>query len=106
VLNEKGAERPLFVFSPSPACGRGAGVRVLIGPLDIANVMFGGLSLIHVHCRKADMECKYWIDESDFDIHKAYSYGMYSRDKKEIRKIIFGHFDYIVDQWKEFQERR
>jgi len=50
---------------------------------------------IHVHCRKGDIECKYWIDVDNFDIQEAYSYGMTPRDKKEIRKIIFQHFDYI-----------
>ncbi len=52
------------------------------------------------------MECKYWIDEDNFDIHEAYSYGLSSQAKKQIRKIIFEHFDYIVDQWGEFQARR
>jgi hypothetical protein len=61
---------------------------------------------IHVHCRKGDMECKYWIDEDTFDVQEAYSYSMSPRDKKQIRKIIFEHFDYIVDQWKAFQARR
>ena len=61
---------------------------------------------IHVHCRKGEMECKYWIDEDSFDIHEAYSYGLSSQAKKQIRKIIFEHFDYIVDQWGEFQARR
>jgi len=61
---------------------------------------------IHVHCRKGDMECKYWIDEGNFDLQEAYSYGLSPRDKKQIRIIIFEHFDYIVEQWNHFQERR
>lgn len=52
------------------------------------------------------MECKYWIDEETFDIQEAYSFGMSPRDKKQIRKIIFEHFEYIVGQWREFQESR
>ncbi len=55
---------------------------------------------------KLDMECKYWIDEDNFDIYDAYSYGLTPQARKQIRKIIFEHFDYIVDQWGEFQERR
>ena len=61
---------------------------------------------IHVHCRKGEMECKYWLDEDNFDIHEAYSYGLTPQAKKQIRKIIFDHFDYLVDQWTEFQVRR
>ena len=61
---------------------------------------------IHVHCRKGGMECKYWLDVDNFDIQEAYSYEMSPRDKKQVRQIIFQHFDYITDQWREFQERR
>ena len=25
-----------------------------------------------MHCRKGDMECKYWIDDANFDIQEAY----------------------------------
>lgn len=52
------------------------------------------------------MECKYWLDVDNFDIQEAYSYEMSARDKKQVRQIIFQHFDYITDQWREFQERR
>ena len=61
---------------------------------------------IHVHCRKGDMECKYWLDVDNFDIQEAYSYEMSPRDRKQVRRIIFEHFDYITDQWREFQERQ
>ncbi|MEF8733837.1 MAG: DUF4160 domain-containing protein [Candidatus Accumulibacter meliphilus] len=50
--------------------------------------------------------CKYWIDVDGFDIQEAYCYGLSSRDRKQIRQIIFEHFDYIVEQWRELQERR
>ncbi|MBF0220210.1 MAG: DUF4160 domain-containing protein [Gammaproteobacteria bacterium] len=60
---------------------------------------------MHVHCRKGDMECKYWIDEELFDIHEAYSFRMTTSDKKQIRKIIFQHFEHIVEQWYEFDKR-
>ena len=61
---------------------------------------------IHIHCRKGEMECKYWIDTENFDISEAYSFRLKPRDKREIRKIIFQHFDYIVEEWQEFQSRR
>lgn len=61
---------------------------------------------IHVHAKKGDMECKYWLDVNSFDIALAYSYNMSPRARKEIRKIIFTHFDYIVEQWQEFQAKR
>lgn len=61
---------------------------------------------IHVHVRKAEMECKYWINVKDFDIREAYSFGLKVKDKRIVRKIIFDHFDYIVDKWDEFQRRK
>lgn len=61
---------------------------------------------IHIHCRKGEMECKYWLDTATFDLEEAHSYNMASNDKREIKKIIFEHFDYIEEQWKEFQRRK
>ncbi len=61
---------------------------------------------IHVHCRKGDMECKYWIKRELFDIEKAFSYNMTERDNRQVRKIIFDHFEYIETQWDDFQRRR
>lgn len=60
----------------------------------------------HIHCRKGDMECKYWLDEKKFDIHEAYSYNLSSKDKREIRKIIFTHFEYIVGEWYKFRNKK
>jgi hypothetical protein len=60
----------------------------------------------HIHCRKGDLECKFWLDEEAFDISEAYSFGLSPRDKRQIRRIIFNHFDYIIEQWKKFQEEK
>jgi hypothetical protein len=38
---------------------------------------------IHVHCQKAEKECKYWLNREDFEIEEAYSYNMSSRDRRE-----------------------
>ena len=61
---------------------------------------------IHVHCQKAEKECKYWLDRESFDINEAYSYNMSSRDKREVRKIIFDHFEHIEHEWDNFQANR
>ena len=61
---------------------------------------------IHIHARKGEMECKYWLDTVTFDLEEARSYNMALKDKKEIKKIIFEHFDYIEQQWQEFQRRK
>ena len=61
---------------------------------------------IHIHCKNGDKECKYWIDVENYDIQVAFAFNMSQRDTRQIRKIIFEHFDYIVGQWNEFQNRR
>jgi hypothetical protein len=61
---------------------------------------------IHVHCRKSEMECKYWLDREAYDIEEAFSYNMSEKDQRQIRKIIYDHFEYIELQWDDFQRRR
>jgi hypothetical protein len=61
---------------------------------------------IHIHCQKGDADAKYWLDVERFDLHEAHSYKMSVADRRIVRRIIFGHFDYIVEQWNEFQERK
>ena len=39
----------------------------------------------HIHCRKAEKECKYWLDARNFDIREAFSYNMNCRDHFEIK---------------------
>jgi len=36
---------------------------------------------IHIHCEKAESECKFWIDQSDYDIRLAYEYNLSQADK-------------------------
>ncbi len=54
---------------------------------------------IHIHAQKAETECKIWIKVEEFDIEEAYSYNLNPQQRKELRKIIFAHFDYIVEEW-------
>lgn len=61
---------------------------------------------IHIHCIKGEKECKYWIFIETFDIEEAYAYNMTPRDYREVKKIIFDHFEYIEQQWNDFQKRR
>lgn len=57
-----------------------------------------GLEPPHVHARKAEKECKYWMDRAGYDLEEAFSYQMSARDTREVRKIVFEHFDYILQQ--------
>jgi hypothetical protein len=57
---------------------------------------------IHIHAVKADMECKFWILVDDVEIVEAFSYNLTPTSKKEIKKIIYAHFDTIVDAWYKY----
>lgn len=61
---------------------------------------------VHVHIEKAEMEAKYWLHEDIFEIEEAYSYNLSPRDKREVRKILFDNFDYLIEQWNTFRNRK
>jgi hypothetical protein len=55
---------------------------------------------IHIHVEKAEKECKYWLDVDAFEIREAFAYNMAPRDTRDVRRIIFENFDYIVAEWR------
>jgi hypothetical protein len=57
---------------------------------------------IHIHAKKGDMDCKYWLDQELFEIRSSFEYNMSPRDVREIKKIIFQNFDYIISEWNKF----
>ena len=59
-----------------------------------------------MHCKKGDKECKYWLYSDSFDLEEAYAFGLSPRDRREIKKIIFEHFEYIEQEWDAFERRR
>ncbi len=48
------------------------------------------------------MECKFWLNLEEYEITEAFSFNLNPGAKKEIRKIIFEHFDYIVNEWNNY----
>jgi len=48
------------------------------------------------------MEIKFWIDVDTFKIIEATSFNCTAQAKREIKKIIYEHFDYIVLEWNKF----
>ncbi|RJP80392.1 MAG: DUF4160 domain-containing protein [Candidatus Zixiibacteriota bacterium] len=61
---------------------------------------------IHIHARKAEMECKYWLDIANFSLEEAYSYQMGDRDKRQVKKIIYEYFEFIENEWNRFQREK
>ncbi|MGA2053271.1 MAG: DUF4160 domain-containing protein [Opitutales bacterium] len=60
----------------------------------------------HVHARKGDCECKFWLHREAYDIEEVFAYNLSPRDTRQIRKIIFENFDYILERWVEFDKRK
>ena len=65
-----------------------------------------GQEPVHVHAKKGDAECKLWSRTELFELEEAWAYGMTPRLRREIRQIVFDHFDEIVEEWnRRFQDR-
>jgi hypothetical protein len=58
----------------------------------------------HVHTRKAGAEGKFWLDPDLYEIHEAWSVGFSPRLRREIRKILYDHFELILEAWDRFIE--
>lgn len=59
---------------------------------------------VHIHCKKADMECKYWLDAENYALEDAYAYNMNNKDKRDVKRIVYEYFDYIESEWFRFQK--
>ncbi len=59
-----------------------------------------GQEPVHVHARKGDAECKMWLRTDLFNVEQAWAHNLSPRLHREIRKIIFEHFDLIVEEWE------
>ena len=58
---------------------------------------------VHIHARKGEMECKFWLDVDDFEIREAYAYNLGTKDRREVKRLIYQNFDYFVEEWSKFK---
>ncbi len=65
-----------------------------------------GKEPIHIHAIKSNMECKFFLNVELFEISEAFSYNLSVQAKREIKKIIYEHFDYIVEEWYNFFNKK
>lgn len=61
-----------------------------------------GSEPIHIHAEKGDMECKFWLLTEEVEIVEAFSFNVNPASKREIKKIIYQHFDLIIESWNAF----
>ncbi|MFN9954077.1 MAG: DUF4160 domain-containing protein, partial [bacterium] len=54
---------------------------------------------IHIHARKAEKTCKYWLDIEKQEITEDYTFSMTPSDKRKVKAVILENFEYIVEQW-------
>lgn len=56
----------------------------------------------HIHARKGNSRCKFWLHPDTFDIELAHVYEMTPADHRGVRRIVFENFDYIMLKYNEF----
>jgi len=56
---------------------------------------------MHLHAVKGEAECKYWLHADRFDIVEEFEHNCTPRLRREVRQIIFEHFDRICAAWRE-----
>ncbi len=61
-----------------------------------------GAEPMHVHAEIGEMECKFWIIADEIEIKEDFSFNMGPASKREIKKIIYQHFDLIVEAWNNY----
>jgi len=55
---------------------------------------------MHIHAKKGDAECKYWLHPDMIKIEEAYTYNLTPALKREIRQIVYLHFNELVEAWE------
>ncbi len=61
-----------------------------------------GKEPVHIHAEKAEMEGKFWLLRDIFEIKEEKSYNFTPAARREVRKIIYEHFEYIVAEWDKY----
>jgi len=58
----------------------------------------------HVHARKGDADCKYWLRSETYEIEEDHAYNMNPADRRTVRKIIFDHFEHLLSEYESFHK--
>jgi hypothetical protein len=54
----------------------------------------------HIHASKGDTECKFWLKIDEYEIEEAHIYNLSAAQRRQVRKLIFENFEYIVDEYR------
>lgn len=61
-----------------------------------------GSEPIHIHAQKGGAECKMWLLTDTYDTMEAWSHHLTPSLRRELRRIIFEHFDLLVNEWNDY----
>ncbi|MBM9502791.1 DUF4160 domain-containing protein [Leptospira sp. 201903071] len=56
----------------------------------------------HIHCRKGNSECKFWLDSVMLSDNK----GFKAHEIREIEKLVFEYKDQFLKAYNEFHNQR
>ena len=56
---------------------------------------------MHIHARKGNAECKFWVHPDQFVLEEDLEYNLTPRLRREIRRILYTHFDEVCAAWKD-----
>ena len=48
------------------------------------------------------MECKYWLLVEEIEIKEAFGFNMTPAATRQVKKIIYQHFDLLVESWNKY----
>ena len=58
----------------------------------------------HIHARKGEIECKYWLHAATFDIEEVYAHNVSPAERRALRAIIFAHFEYLLSEYQAWHQ--
>lgn len=56
---------------------------------------------MHVYARKGNAECKFWLHADQYVAEEDMEFNLTPRLRREIRRIVYTHFDEIAAAWRE-----
>lgn len=69
-----------------------------VGPFRFHFYSDEGNEPAHVHVRRDDCECKYWLEPITLAINK----GISPHDHRDIERIVFEHQRHLLEKYHEF----
>ncbi len=54
---------------------------------------------MHVYAQKGQSEAKFWLHADQYVVEEEFEHNLTARGRREIRKIVYLHFDEIAGAW-------